>query len=84
MELIGSLKKKLIEFEESQGELTKALAQTTFEKQFHPQVAFFLQKNPHFYEGVELACLARLHPDNMRGYARTSLENGFNNIVSTF
>jgi hypothetical protein len=28
-------------------------------------VKFFLRKNPEYYKGNELVCLAKLHPDNL-------------------
>lgn len=72
-------KKGVIEFGESHGELNEELAKGTFEKNTHPQVAFFLEKNPAFNKGVELACLAPLYLSNMKGYARNCLEKGLDN-----
>lgn len=39
-------------------------------------VAFFLERNPRYAEGVELLCLAEIAAENMRGVARRELERG--------
>lgn len=55
----------LIRFPEPRGALKPELAQATFAKKHKPDVRFFLEKNPEFYKGNELACLASLAPDNI-------------------
>lgn len=42
----------------------------------NPHVAFFLQRNPTYAEGTELACIAEIAPENMRGFARAELLAG--------
>jgi hypothetical protein len=42
----------------------------------NPEVAFFRARNPHYAAGIELACLAEISPENMRGAARRELEAG--------
>jgi len=42
----------------------------------NPHVAYFQERNPRYAEGVELACLAEIAPENMRGAARRELEAG--------
>jgi hypothetical protein len=59
--------KGLIRFKTSQGELKPFLAQDTFNKKDKRHVQFFLKKNPKFYKGDELACLAEISPENTRG-----------------
>lgn len=49
---------------------------TTALRQGNPDVVFFAERNPRHAEGVELACLARIAPDNLRGVARRELEAG--------
>ncbi|MFN8546406.1 MAG: hypothetical protein U0527_00155 [Candidatus Eisenbacteria bacterium] len=45
-------------------------------RQGNPDVVFFAERNPRHAEGVELACLAPIAPDNLRGVARRELEAG--------
>jgi len=42
----------------------------------NPHVAFFTRRNPRYQEGVELACVAEISPQNMRSLARRELEAG--------
>jgi hypothetical protein len=42
----------------------------------NPHVAFFLERNPRYSEGVELACVAEISPSNIRSTARRELEAG--------
>ena len=55
----------LIRFPEPAGTLKPELAEATFLKKHKPDVRFFLEKNPEFYKGDELACLASLALDNI-------------------
>ncbi|GEO12056.1 hypothetical protein [Segetibacter aerophilus] len=66
----------VIVFKDKMGELKPSLAQSTFEKQNKPHVRFFLHKNPGFYKGDELVCLADLRPDNIRGYGKKYILEG--------
>lgn len=63
----------LIHFEDSKGELKPAIAADTFHKKHKEHVSYFLKRNPNFYCGDELACLAEIHPDNMKGTVRNLL-----------
>jgi hypothetical protein len=45
-------------------------------RESNPHVRFFLQKNPAYAEGTELACVAEISPENMRSLARRELEAG--------
>lgn len=42
----------------------------------HPDVEFFLRRNPRYLEGDELACVAEISPENMRSIARRELLAG--------
>ena len=42
------------------------------------EVEFFLERNPGYRQGDELACLARLAPDNLRSFARRAFLEGLN------
>ncbi|MEO7292835.1 MAG: hypothetical protein ABIW34_07020 [Ginsengibacter sp.] len=66
----------VIVFDKKMGELKPSLAQTTFDKQSKPHVKFFLEKNPEFFQGNELVCVARLHPDNIKGYGKKYIVEG--------
>jgi hypothetical protein len=63
----------VIRFPDSRGELKPALAADTFHKKHKEHVSFFLKRNPNFYCGEELACLAELHPQNMKGIVKNLL-----------
>ena len=41
-----------------------------------PEVAFFLERNPHFAQGEELACLCELEPANLRSFALRAFRQG--------
>jgi hypothetical protein len=42
------------------------------------EVEFFLERNPGYRDGDELACLTRLAPDNLRSFARRAFLEGLN------
>ena len=46
-------------------------------------VAYFLDCNPRYAEGVELLCLAEITPENMRSFARRELERGMSVAFAT-
>jgi len=41
-----------------------------------PEVGFFLERNPHFAQGEELACLCELEPANLRSFALRAFRQG--------
>lgn len=49
---------------------------TTPIRRQNPDVEFFSRRNPRYADGVELACLAPIAPENLRGVARRELEAG--------
>jgi hypothetical protein len=59
----------VIEFPHSEGQLKPHLAQIPARRSAHPHVQFFLQRNPGFGVGHELACLAEISPSNMKLFA---------------
>lgn len=63
----------LIRFPDSRGELKPALAADTFHKKHKEHVSYFLKRNPNFYCGEELACVAEIHPKNMKGMVKNLL-----------
>lgn len=65
-----SRKTGLIEFPTSQGQLKPELAEVPKGRADDPRVRFFLERNPRYAEGVELACIGRLTPANLRGLCR--------------
>ncbi len=72
----------IIKFKESMGELKPELVEGTYQKRNKPHVAFFLEKNPGFYRGEELVCLAPLHPENFNRSAKTFIEAGMNHPLN--
>lgn len=66
----------LIRFPDPAGALKPELAEATFLKKHKPYVRFFLEKNPEFYKGHELACLASLAPDNINARCLPLIREG--------
>lgn len=60
----------LIRFPASRGQLTPELATIPPGRQNDPHVNYFLEQNPDFATGVELACLAEISLENTRGIGR--------------
>lgn len=63
-------KQGLIVFTESHGQLKPELAEASYKKKNNRHVAFFLEKNPSFYKGDELACITLLNSSNMKGFVK--------------
>jgi hypothetical protein len=59
----------LITFANSQGQLKPELAVVPQRRLDHPHVRFFLERNPTYALGSELACLAEISPCNMKLFA---------------
>lgn len=62
-------KSGLIRLEGPQDRLREELAEIPAGRLNDPHVAFFLERNPRYTEGDELACLAEIHPDNLTAAA---------------
>ncbi|MGM0579956.1 MAG: hypothetical protein ACQETL_04715 [Bacteroidota bacterium] len=71
----------VIRFKESQGELKEELIQASYQKKGSKFVQFFLKKNPAFYKGEELVCIAHLHPENFLRSAKDLILEGMNHPV---
>lgn len=67
----------LIRFAESHGHLASELVDVPRGRREHPDVQFFLSRNPQYWRGDELVCLARIHPENMRSFAAAAVREGF-------
>ena len=59
----------LVTFPESQGQLKPEFAGIPARRLHHPHVRFFLERNPGYKFGTELACLAEISPCNMKLFA---------------
>jgi hypothetical protein len=59
----------LITFPQSQGQLKPEYALISPRRLDHPHVRFFLERNPDYTSGTELACLAEISPCNMKLFA---------------
>jgi len=64
----------LISFPRSMGQLTGALASVPPHRRHHEHVRFFLDRNPDYVHGTELACLAEISLSNLTGFARRLFE----------
>lgn len=60
----------LIRFPETHGHLAEDLAEVSGHRANDPHVKFFLQSNPEYAQGVELACITEISHDNIRPFAR--------------
>lgn len=63
----------IIHFDPPREHLRPELREESDSQRGHAAIRFFEQKNPGFHEGDELACLARVHPDNLSRFARKLL-----------
>lgn len=72
------IEKGVIQFKEKIGELNKELAEASFNKR-STFAAFFLEKNPGFYNGDELVCLTEISVDNMIRSGKKYLIDGLEN-----
>jgi hypothetical protein len=63
----------VIEFRHSHGHLKPELAEIPAHRRADPHVHFFLGLNPGYTRGHELACVAEIAPENMKGLARRML-----------
>ena len=68
--------KGLIIFPEQAGELKPELAQATYAKRHKADVGFFLERNPEFYKGHELACLASVALENFNSRCLPIIQEG--------
>jgi len=64
----------VIHFRESQGQLKPQLATIPERRLRNPHVRFFLDRNPGFASGCELACIAEISPSNMKLFAGRILQ----------
>jgi len=71
----------VIRFDESKGELRPDLADATIQKKNNSVVQFFLKKNPNFYKGEELVCVALISPDNMLRSAKDLVIEGMRDPI---
>jgi hypothetical protein len=67
----------VVRFETSAGQLATPWAEPAPRERSLPDVAFFLQANPGYAQGDELACLCDLSRANMRPRARRWFDAGF-------
>jgi hypothetical protein len=65
----------LIAFPHSMGQLTGELAIVPPHRREHAHVRFFLERNPDYASGTELACLAEISLDNLTSFGRRLFES---------
>ncbi|MBF0299115.1 MAG: hypothetical protein HQK51_10370 [Oligoflexia bacterium] len=66
----------LISFENSMGNLRKGVGEVTNDRLDYPEIEFFNKINPNHMLGVELACIAVLCEDNLKGIAKRYFNEG--------
>jgi hypothetical protein len=69
-------KRGVISFPRSRGHLRSEFAEIPPQQRGRPEVRFFLERNPGYRRGDELACIAELHADNLRPMARRLFSKG--------
>jgi hypothetical protein len=67
----------VIRYPESRGQLRGAWGDVRESMMRKPEVCFFLEKNPGYRNGDELACLAELSAENIRPIARRAFLEAF-------
>ena len=70
----------VIRFNMSHGHLRKHLHEVPPRRSENQAVIFFLERNPHFTEGVELACLAEISIKNTHGVGKRMLRQAIAEI----
>lgn len=65
-------------FEQSRGQLKPECAEPSEREMRLPEVTYFLNANPGFRQGDELACLTEITRDNMPPLARRWFDEGYN------
>jgi hypothetical protein len=70
----------VIRFPESRGHLRPDWAQVRSNLLERPEVRFFLDRNPNFAEGEELACITLLDQANLRSVARRAFVAGLGGV----
>jgi hypothetical protein len=73
----------VIRFPESRGQLRAELATVPAARRDDPQVRYFLEHNPEYGSGVELACLAEVSLANTHGLGRRWLERAVHRAVAS-
>lgn len=63
----------LIRFPVPSGQLGSSLSEVPHHRDQNRDVQFFLERNPNYAAGVELACLARIRMDNTHGLGKRML-----------
>ena len=71
----------LIRFPQSKGHLRPEWAQVAGHLREHAVVRYFLERNPDYHAGDELACLTELRADNLRSFAKRAFIEGLNRSV---
>ena len=72
----------LIRFPESRGQLARGLAEVPAARRSDPHIRYFLDRNPEYASGVELACFAEVSLANTHGLGRRWLEEAINRTAS--
>ena len=67
-----------IRFSSKLGQLKPQLAEATWKRSHNRHVQYFLQRNPSFHDGTELACMAEVSPDNILGRGKRFVLEGMN------
>jgi len=66
----------VVRFPSSHGHLRGEIAATSQERKRNPWVRFFLERNPGYAQGEELACLTEMRADNLRRGALAAFREG--------
>ena len=73
----------VLHFSERHGQVNEGLAEDTRSRIGHPQVDFFMERNPGFAEGDELVCVTELSLENLRRPAtRLLMEAGMHGALA--
>ena len=70
----------LIRFPASRGQLTAELATIPASRREDPHVAFFVERNRDYAQGVELACLAEVSLENTHGLGRRWMQQALSEL----
>lgn len=72
----------VLKFPDNAGAMNQEHIDATYKKQRSRYVAFYLEKNPYFYNADELVCIAPLEVDNLMRSSHTYALEGYKNPIA--
>lgn len=74
----------IVQFPTSRGHLRSPWAEIKDDFRLKPDISYFLERNPGYFQGNELVCLTELSEENMRSHARRGFLEGLKMKLDNF